>query len=334
MTTPPASSLKVFALVFSVACSGEVASSDAVSGAPTADEVAPPHGVPDRGVDPAVVAIDIGGRVLCTGTLVAPDVVLTAYRCVALAATQKHCPQNGPSASAGLASASIHILVGDQIATAQERARGLDVVVSGGDSPCPADIALVLLDSPIDEIVPLSVRPTGAAKGDRLRTVGFARVQGASATGKVVRDHVLVLDATATELHIEQACEGAAGGPAIDESTGEIVGVASLPLAAGCGEANAFQIYARTDAVLTMIGEAIARSAATVSSTQSGRKKTKKGPVDMGANCARGADCAAGVCVTERSQEYCSRACGPHDRCPPHFRCQKCTSGSWVCVEG
>ncbi|MDB4997114.1 MAG: hypothetical protein JWM74_4546, partial [Myxococcaceae bacterium] len=40
-------------------------------------------GVPDRGRDPAVVAIDVGGEGLCTGTLIAPNVVLTARHCVA-----------------------------------------------------------------------------------------------------------------------------------------------------------------------------------------------------------------------------------------------------------
>jgi hypothetical protein len=333
MTTPAPRYRTLVAFVFLVACSGDVAPLASSSGGPVADEVVPPPGVPDRGDDPAVVAIDVGGRMLCSGTLVAPDVVLTTYRCVAGAAARMQCPPGGPMVNAGLATSSIRILVGDQTATAQERARGRDVVASAGNAPCAVDVALVLLDTPIDEIMPLSVRPTGAAKGDRLRTVGFARISSGSALQKLARDHLAVIDATETELRLSQACADAPGGPAIDESTGEIVGIDSHPGGASCAGANAFDVYARADAALALIGEALARSVATASSVK-GRKKTKKGPIDMGANCARGLDCAAGVCVTERSQEYCSRTCGPHDRCPAHFRCQKCTGASWVCVEG
>jgi hypothetical protein len=320
------------AAVLLIDCSGEVAPAGPSSNAPAADEVAPPPGVPDRGDDPAVVAVDVGGRMLCSGTLVAPDVVLTSYRC-AVATTQKQCPSGASKVNSGLKPSSIRILVGDQFTSAQERARGRGVVASSGDAPCAVDIALVLLDTPIDDILPLSVRPTGAAKGDRLRTVGFAHVGGGPVIEKLVGDHLPVLDATASELRIGHACASTQGGPAVDEATGQIVGVGSYGAGTSCTGGDGFDVYARADAALGLIGEALAQSAATASSTR-GKMKTKKGPIDMGANCTHGADCAAGVCVTERAQEYCSRSCGPHDRCPAHFRCQKCTSGSWVCVEG
>ena len=43
-------------------------------------------GVDDNGRDPAVVALDVGADSLCSGTLIAPDVLLTARHCVSITA--------------------------------------------------------------------------------------------------------------------------------------------------------------------------------------------------------------------------------------------------------
>jgi hypothetical protein len=300
-------------------------------GALSADESIPASGVPDRGADPAVVAIDLGGQARCGGALIAPDVVLTALRCV-VSPQPTTCPARAPQIAGTLMPQSLRILVGDQWATAEERARGRDIVARPGYEPCGADIALVVLDAPIDDIEPLSVRPTGSAKGDHLRTTGFGHLGNSWVVDKIVRDHLSVLDTTATELWIGETCAGSPGGPALDESTGDIVAVASRPDGPSCGGAHAIDVYTRADAFLSLIGEALAKSGATMGPGR-GRKKTKKGPLDMGANCVRGADCAAGVCATDRSHEYCSRTCQLHDRCPAHFRCQMSAQGGQVCAQ-
>jgi hypothetical protein len=290
------------------------------------------RGVPDRGDDPAVVAL-VGGHTPCSGALIAADVVLTARRCVVAAAQAVECPTGLAELAVLLAPESLRILVGDPSAAVGERARGRAIVAPRLDTLCGSDIALVLLDAPIDDIQPLSVRATGAAKGDHLRTASFVAPANARAD-KLVRDHLPVLDATATELRIAEACEVTAGGPALDESTGQIVAVASRPVGPSCRGANALDVYTRADAFLSTIAEALAKSTAGASGAR-GKKKTKKGPIDMGANCVRGSDCAAGVCVTERAQEYCSRTCQLHDRCPVRYRCQASQGGEigHACVE-
>jgi hypothetical protein len=178
----------------------------------------------------------------------------------------------------------------------------------------------------------MSVRGTGAAKGDGLRTVAFDRPGGAPASDKLVRDHALVLDVTPTELQIGEACLTSAGGPAIDESTVEVVGVASRSGESGCAGPGAFDVYTRTDTLLPFIADSLARFAL-APGPSTGQEKTKKGAVDVGATCLRGVDCAAGVCVTDGLREYCSRPCSTHDRCPTHFGCKKSAGGSWVCAE-
>jgi hypothetical protein len=310
------------------ACSGEPgAPLGSASRGPVVDQAFPPTGVPDRGDDPAVVALDVGGYASCSGALIAPDVVLTAGRCLIRAPPEIRCPPEAPVTLLP-APPPIRILVSDAGGTVHERASARGILVASGTANCLGDTAFVLLDTPIDEIAPLVVRPTGAAKGDRVRAIDF----DSAGAAERVRDHLPVLDTSDTQLVIGELCGNSQGGPALDESTAQIVGVAVPPGARACSGAEPSVIYARTDVVLAPVGEALSESYVGQLSTR-GTLKTKKGPTDMGANCAHGADCAAGVCVEEPGQAYCSRTCGPHDRCPTHFNCQQSVDALWVCVE-
>jgi|CZKU01.1.fsa_nt_gi hypothetical protein len=331
---PWACLLAIGAVAVAVACSGppDVPVS---SSAPRADVVSPPVGVADRGDDPAVVALDVGGALPCAGALVAADVVLTALHCVVLIDAPVACAAADAAADAADASksplslrtpGSLRILVGDDMATAVDRAHAREIVVPPDARLCGADLALVLLDQRIDDIEPLVARSTGAARGDHVRTVGFGRAGGAKA--KLLRDHVAVLDTAITELAIAGSALDEGGGPALDETTGAIVGVvsrnASLPFQA---------VYTRVDAFAPLVESALAMTESTPSSS-TGTKKPKKGPADMGADCMAGSDCAAGVCVSAASgaQQYCSRGCGAHDRCPSLYACQRTQGGAQVCV--
>jgi hypothetical protein len=318
------------ALVF-VSCSGDVGPPAGSIGGLSADVIEPPIGVADRGDDPAIVVLYDGERAICSGALVAPDVVLTSHRCVAKWAPVFPCDDAAPRPAVAFSPGSLRVLFAEPAAPAQERARGSSVSAPAGADACSADIALVILDTPIDDVAPFPIRAVGAAKGDRLRTVGFESLDPSSLPAEIVRDHLPVVDATSTELKIGDSCERGWGAAAIEESTGEIVGVASRRAGPSCSGPMAFDVYTRTDAFLSFIGETLAKVSA--GGAARGRKKTRKGPIDLGANCAGAADCAAGVCVTQKLEEYCSRSCGAHDRCPSHFTCQKSSRGSSVCVK-
>jgi hypothetical protein len=319
----------------SLGCSVQ-ASDPPGSPVPLADVAMPAPGVADRGADPGVVAIEAAGQLVCAGSLVAPSVVLTALHCLIAAGSPSACGDAGSPPGVGRAPPSLQILVGDLLSLAEERARGQEVIAPapGASAPaCGEDVAALLLDTPIDGIRPFAVRATGAARGDPVRTVGYGRPGVALPPVKIARDHLPVLETSALELRVAEPCGLVPGGPAIDETSGEIVGIASRADAASCGDAGAVDVYVRADTVAALVAQAVAASGGG-SAGATGDSRVLKGPLDLGANCSRGADCAAGVCVTDaaRGRQYCTRTCDAGDRCPARYRCRASSYVQSVCV--
>jgi V8-like Glu-specific endopeptidase len=327
----------LFAAALLTACSSADDGAPA-NGEVSADQTEVVKGVPDHGEYPAVIAIDIGESALCTGALIAPDIVLTARHCVSKTSESVSCPaaQGDKQITGNRGASTLKILVGDDIASSKERAKGVELFVPKGNELCDEDIALVRLDKPIDDVEPLEVRSTGIAKGDHVIAVGFGKNGDTGTAGtKLVRQHVKVLETTAFEFTVGEAtCQGDSGGPALDENTGEIVGVVSRGGPA-CDGTGAHNIYTRADAFSKLIDEALAKSKGTGKKpTKDAGKSTKKPGSDLGAGCFKGSDCAAGVCVTEHGKRYCSRDCDAQDKCPTKFACEKeSTKNVSVCVE-
>jgi len=310
-------------LALVAACSGGPPT-PIVPGAPVVDRALPLRGILDPGADPAVVLLDVEGGSPCTGALLAADVVLTARRCLAVVAGDLECPARGPQVTGGIDLTNVRVLVGDDAASAVERARGRAVLLPDGDVLCGADVALLMLDATIDDVAPLVVQPTGAAVGDHVRSVAYAGGH------KQVRDHVVVQAVSSRELELVEApCVATPGAPAIDETSGQVVGVVSRS-GPSCQAADGYDVDTRADAFQTLVDEALAEGQTSHAAHQA---KEKKGPIDLGASCTHGADCAAGACVSYASAQYCTRSCDPTDRCPSKYRCMGTQEGPTVCVQ-
>jgi len=309
-------------LVLLLACSGAPDAPLAAS-APSVDQVAALRGIADRGFDPAVVLIDLAGTGWCTGALLAADVVVTARRCVEIPHGDPACPAHGAQVAGPRDLTTLRILVGDDVSSAVERARGRQVLLPAGDALCRDDLALLLLNQPIDDVTPFLPSATGAALGAHVRSVGIA------AGDKTVRDHVLIGATSDREMALDEApCAGEAGGAIIDETTGELLGVLSRG-DPSCGADHGWDVATRIDAFFPLVERALS---AGHMSHQTHKAKEKKGPIDMGASCAEATQCAAGDCVTYEGAQYCTRGCSPTDRCPAGYRCMSTRQSTRVCV--
>jgi trypsin len=203
---------------------------------------------------------------VCSGALVAPNLVLTARHCVSRAL--KRSPScdvrgrslNGDHVAEDVDPAAILVFTGSSIrpGTDAPDARAFRTIHPTGRVLCDADVAFIVLDRALTNATVLPMRLHAAVMpGDVVVPVGFGGGPSNTIGNKFARPKSTVLAIGpgvsgasrtiigAREFEVDHAtCRGDSGGPAIDLTTGEIVGVVSR---GGSCSTMGNHVYTRVD---------------------------------------------------------------------------------------
>lgn len=234
--------------------------------------------------------LDDAGEVLCSGSLVAPNLVLTARHCVSyLMPGRFSCnvrgelldnPEGGGTLGAHLPAESIEI---HGRATPRETplAHGQQIISTLAQGICTNDLAFVVLDTPLDlPVVPLRLG-SPALLGETGNLVGFgltkaqkvldyrtqprahkASVAVADLGPDTLEEGVTTAPPRSLIIKGPSGCVGDSGGPLLAES-GALLGVYSLLDGASCEESQVRHQLVHVPPFQALIDEAFEAAQAT-----------------------------------------------------------------------
>lgn len=289
----------------------------------------------------------------CTGTLLAPNLVLTARHCVSSTDGYADCNASGDTPSGGaingnLKPSTLYIYTGTQrpdivkpsdIAD-KAVARGAKILDDGSKNLCNHDIGLIVLDKAIDGASIAPVRLDGGPKkGETFTAVGWGVTETtAEPPRRMQRTGVDIVEvgpgdfAASNEFKVGEAiCSGDSGGPALAQS-GAVIGVVSRggnyqapskqdPSATCIGADN---LYTKASPFKDFILQGYA--AAGADPWAEGDPDPRLGK--LGVACSDGAQCRSALCLPDPTQSNattCAQDCSGA-ACPDGLKCM--TEGS------
>ena len=273
---------------------------------------------------------------MCTGSLIAPNLVLTARHCVAnitgMVGGGVDCTKSKFTAPDGVANFGVtteQFMPWDQAKYHAVK----EIIVPTDPLVCGNDVAMMVLAENVDpsEAAPLIPRvDTKSAKNDDYSAIGYGNTNDTSGGGQRRRRDDLVIDCITScpsdYLVINREwlgdtgiCQGDSGGPAVD-AEGRVIGVTSRGQS-GC----TFPVYGYVFGWADWIKETALHAADVGGYPPAGwAKGFSSDPIfnfPVGDACTDGAGCPSGACVTDDNGSYCSRACSDVGPCPDGYTC-------------
>ncbi|HEY5375066.1 MAG TPA: trypsin-like serine protease [Polyangiaceae bacterium] len=269
-------------------------------------------------------AVD-GQELLCTASLVAPNLALTARHCVAhLQDGPFNCSVKGelldnPTGAGRIGldlPASSLEFYGGALPRTTPLAHGLSIVSTLSGTICVNDIAFIVLDRAVARpVLPLRLRGR-AQVGEAVTLVGYGLVSdtqqtidfssqpraqktGLSITGvgpDSLADGVTTVPPRAVLLTGPSGCIGDSGGPLLAASSDAVLGVYSLLNGASCSDSHVRHQLVHVPAFQTLIAQAFAAAGADPTpETPLGDLGAAGASADAGAGGGPGPEASAGA---------------------------------------
>jgi len=355
---------RVFAPILALAltsagCAYDAADPTGRATSPIIDGVAS-DATDDSAVWVGVLSADGYPQGMCSGVLIADNIVLTARHCTSrtanggVACTRDGKPVSGGGVLSDYAAEKLAIVTGPVMGN-KAAARGKQVFTSGVNNLCNNDIAVIVLDRKIPDAKIAPVRlESPPIKGENLLAVGWGVSNNSRRSGRRRRVDIPIVAVGPfssssvgavgpNEFSIgEGICSGDSGGPAYAMSTGAVVGLVSRggngapydpetdPQYTQCVDTDEYKthnIYTRVDTFKDLILQAfeVAGGEPWVEGSYDPRK------AKAGDACASADACRSGKCVDVGGKAMCVDACAADATCPDGFACTASGDGQ-VCT--